>query len=99
MFSGYARLLLRLVLIFLGIWLVARMRVFVLVLAWLVIFGCLWIVWVKRYSKNRKLRRRVDECFVKFTKSRFHKWVVKTGKNLEEDAKKARKKKGKKRGG
>jgi len=82
MFSGYARLLLRLLLVFFLLWLVAKIRIAVLVLAWAVIFGCMWILWVKRYSRNKKLRKKLDDWFLRFTKSDSHKWIVKTGKKL-----------------
>ena len=86
MFSGYARLLLRLLLVFFVLWLVARMKIVVLVLSWAVIFGCLWILWVKRYSKNKKLNKKLNDYFLRFIKSGFYKWMVAAGKKLAADS-------------
>ena len=87
MFSGYARLLLRLFLVLAAMWLVMKARVFVLVLAWAVIFACMWILWVKTYSDNKKLKAKLDAGFVAFTKTRFHKAMVALGKKLKAESK------------
>jgi len=87
MFSGYAKLLLRLLLVLVLLQLVMKARIFVLVLAWAVIFGCLWILWVKTYSEDEKLKKKLDAYFIAFTKTRFHKWMVGLGKKLKIESK------------
>jgi|GEM_PF-4481207 len=82
MFSGHVRLLLRLLLVFFLLWLVAKIRIVVLVIAWVVIFACMWILWVKRYSKNKKLEKKLDDWFLRFTKSGLHRWILKASKRF-----------------
>jgi len=52
----------------LAVMLLYRARTFVLVLSWSTIAACSWLIYVKRYSKNRKLKRWVDKKALKIAR-------------------------------
>lgn len=83
MFLRNARLFLALVGIIFGIFLISKLKILVLVLSWAVILFCTWIFYVKCYGRDEKLKRRLDENFVRFRNSKFFASVSKFAKKFE----------------
>ena len=83
MFEGFARTLFKIAAVLGVLWILARIKVLVLVLSWITIVLCLWIIWVKRYSRNARLNARLDAVFLRIRRSRFHGFVVGLQKKME----------------
>ena len=82
MFEGFARTLLKIAAALGLLWLLAKIKVLVLVLSWVTIALCFWIIWVKRYSGNARLNARLDAVFLRIRKSRFHRFMVELHKRI-----------------
>jgi hypothetical protein len=72
MYLGFS-FLLRILAVLAVIFMVAKARLFVLVLSWLVIAFCAFAVFVKRSGKYRGMERRLDRLFLKSAK-RIKRW-------------------------
>ncbi|MDR3126462.1 MAG: hypothetical protein LBT92_02415 [Rickettsiales bacterium] len=71
-FSFWARILA----VLLAVFLVAKAKVFVLVLSWLVILFCAFAVYVKRSGRHRGAERWLDRFFLCWAK-RVKRWTRK----------------------
>jgi Flp pilus assembly protein TadB len=75
MFSGNLRFLLLSMGIMLLLWLVSEFKVFMLVLSWIIIAFCTWVLYVKTHSRNKRLRERLERGFRAVRNSRIFKFL------------------------
>jgi hypothetical protein len=47
---------------------IAKIKYVVLAVSWAVIILCMWVLWVKRFSKNERLHKLVERWFKRLAK-------------------------------
>lgn len=77
MFSGNMKLLIKVLLILLALFIISKLKFLILILSWIIIFVCLCILYAKSHPENKKLNVKVNELITKFLKSKFFKSLVK----------------------
>lgn len=76
MFSGNIKLLIKVLLILLALFIISKLKFLILILSWTIIFVCLCILYAKSHPENKKLNIKVNELITKFLKSKFFKFLV-----------------------
>ena len=71
MFSGNFKFLIILLSIIGGLFVISKLKYFILFISWTVIIFCLGILYIKANSQNKELQAKIDFYFKKFMKSRF----------------------------
>lgn len=77
MFSGNMKLLLTVLSILLGLYIISKLKFFILILSWGIIFVCLCILYAKAHPENRKLNQVVSDWLTRFLRSKFFSTLIK----------------------
>ena len=71
MFSGNFKFLILLLSIIGGIFVISKLKYFILFISWSIIIFCLGILYIKANSNNKKLQDKIDLYFRKFMNSKI----------------------------
>ena len=71
MFSGNFKFLMILLSIIGGLFVIAKLKYFILFISWTVIIFCLGILFIKANSQDKNLQAKIDFYFNKFMNSKF----------------------------
>ncbi len=76
MFSGNFKFLIILLSIIGGLFVISKLKYFILFISWTVIIFCLGILYIKANSQNKELQAKIDYYFRKFMNSKFVKFII-----------------------
>ncbi len=76
MFSGNFKLLLGLLSIIGVVFVISKLKYFILFISWSIIIFCLGIIYIKANSKNKNLQDKIDYYFKLFMSSRFVNFLI-----------------------
>lgn len=76
MFSGNFKFLVILLSIIGGLFIISKLKYFILFISWTVIIFCLGILYIKANSQNKELQAKIDFYFRKFMNSKFVKFII-----------------------
>ncbi|MGN0929883.1 MAG: hypothetical protein ACI4N3_04545 [Alphaproteobacteria bacterium] len=77
MFSGNMKLLIKVLIVLLALFIISKLKFLILILSWTIIFVCLCILYAKSHPENKKLNIKINELITKFLNSKFFKTLVK----------------------
>ncbi|MBQ8660526.1 MAG: hypothetical protein IJ473_03015 [Alphaproteobacteria bacterium] len=76
MFSGNFKFLMILLSIIGGLFIISKLKYFILFISWTVIIFCLGILYIKANSQNKELQAKIDFYFNKFMNSKFVAFLI-----------------------
>ncbi len=76
MFSGNFKFIVLLLSIIGGLFVISKLKFFILFISWSVIIFCLGIMYIKANSKNQELQDKIDYYFRKIMSSKFVKFII-----------------------
>ena len=76
MFSGNFKFLMLLLSVIGGLFIISKLKYFILFISWSVIIFCLGILYIKANSNNAKLQAKIDFYFRKFMNSKFVAFII-----------------------
>ncbi len=88
MFSGNLKFLVILLSIIGGLFVIAKLKYFILFISWTVIIFCLGILYIKANSQNKELQEKIDFYFRKFMNSKFVEFIVSIRDKIQNQRKK-----------
>ncbi|MBD5398988.1 hypothetical protein HDR60_05825 [bacterium] len=77
MFSGNMKLLIKVLIVLLALFIISKLKFLILILSWTIIFVCLCILYAKSHPENKKLNVKINELITKFLNSKFFNNLVK----------------------
>ena len=88
MFSGNFKFLVLLLSIIGGIFIISKLKYFILFISWSIIIFCLGILYIKANSQNKELQAKIYFYFRKFMNSKFVKFLVAVRDKIQKQGKK-----------
>ncbi len=88
MFSGNFKFLIILLSIIGGIFVISKLKYFILFVSWSIIIFCLGILYIKANSQNKELQAKIDFYFRKFMNSKFIKFLIAFRDKIQKQGKK-----------
>ena len=88
MFSGNFKFIIFLLSIIGGLFVISKLKFFILFISWSIIIFCLGVMYVKANSKNQELQDKIDYYFRKFMSSKFVKFIISVRDKLSQPRKK-----------
>ena len=88
MFSGNFKFLIILLSIIGGLFVISKLKYFILFASWTVIIFCLGILYIKANSQNKELQAKIDFYFRKFMNSKFVKFIIAFRDKMQNQGKK-----------
>ncbi len=76
MFSGNFKFLVILLSVIGGLFIISKLKYFILFISWSIIIFCLGILYIKANSQNKELQDKIDYYFRKFMNSKFVKFII-----------------------
>ncbi len=88
MFSGNFKFLIILLSIIGGIFVISKIKYFILFVSWSIIIFCLGILYIKANSQNKELQAKIDYYFRKFMNSKFVMFLIEIRDKIQKQGRK-----------
>ena len=88
MFSGNFKILTILLSIIGGLFVISKLKYFILFISWSIIIFCLGILYIKANSQNKELQAKIDFYFRKFMASKFVAFIINLRDKIQNQRKK-----------